>query len=534
MIVFKKVKLVNFVSHKETEFSITEGVHLVLGENRASPISNSNGAGKTAIFEAIAYAIYGKCERANCKRKGSKTSYVELEFDYKGDTYLIRRYYKDPIHKNTVEIYKNDTPLNFHTQSARDKFLEQIFKMKYQNFISAVIWKQGLDVRISALSPTQRKSYFSALIDENFDHALKEVKTAISIKESELLVKDEEYRELLKRKAYIEGQLKALQDQALDHAPEEIKQKLEALQAEYSLLLKQLEEEKNRYEEALKEFQTQKAKLQQKAKIYKTLLEKRICPVCRRPIEDPKDYKQKFLEAVNQLKTLTPPTKDRIEEIETRLSNIQNRINLLKVEASKLETAKHLQQKKQQLLTQLEEVSAQIKEKEKELTAIEAQLARLKEFQNLIQPSGELRTIVLRGYIDLYNQILQTIAQELFPETSKVELTPTKNFKGLEITGVNYKDLSGGEKRRLDFALQLAFTTLLTYIGGVDTNLVVIDEAFDNLDEASLEKVLTFLRDFYIDKAVYVVSHNPALKTHFESVIKVVKGEDGVSRLETA
>jgi DNA repair exonuclease SbcCD ATPase subunit len=53
----------------------------------------------------------------------------------------------------------------------------------------------------------------------------------------------------------------------------------------------------------------------------------------------------------------------------------------------------------------------------------------------------------------------------------------------------------------------------------------------DNLDEASALKVVSFLKDYYPDKAIYVISHDQSLKSLFDSVVKVVK-ENGISRIE--
>ena len=79
---------------KETEIILDE-----LGERGLYLITGDTGAGKTTIFDAIAFALYGEAsgnEREpgmlRSKYADSKTpTFVELDFLYQGQIYHIRR-----------------------------------------------------------------------------------------------------------------------------------------------------------------------------------------------------------------------------------------------------------------------------------------------------------------------------------------------------------------------------------------------------------------------------------------------------------
>lgn len=79
---------------KETEIILDE-----LGERGLYLITGDTGAGKTTIFDAIAFALYGEAsgnEREpgmlRSKYADPKTpTFVELEFFYQGQNYHIRR-----------------------------------------------------------------------------------------------------------------------------------------------------------------------------------------------------------------------------------------------------------------------------------------------------------------------------------------------------------------------------------------------------------------------------------------------------------
>lgn len=87
-IVVEKVKLRNFLSHKETELTFDRGVTVFVGPN---------GAGKTSILEAIYYALTGKGwrvkgnERKPLIRKGANSAVIEVWLNGPQGPIYVRR-----------------------------------------------------------------------------------------------------------------------------------------------------------------------------------------------------------------------------------------------------------------------------------------------------------------------------------------------------------------------------------------------------------------------------------------------------------
>jgi DNA repair exonuclease SbcCD ATPase subunit len=85
---FKRLLAENFLSYPKLDWDLTarSGLVIVHGEVIADAAYDSNGAGKTALYEALYYALYGVTLRYGNKRdltirEGEKRNSVSLEFD---------------------------------------------------------------------------------------------------------------------------------------------------------------------------------------------------------------------------------------------------------------------------------------------------------------------------------------------------------------------------------------------------------------------------------------------------------------------
>ena len=88
----KNLKLINFRKFKNTTIEFPDGVTGIIG---------LNGAGKSTIFEAIAWGLYGSVSARTpsnqIKRQNTSNSdpcRVELEFIFEGENYRIIRQMK--------------------------------------------------------------------------------------------------------------------------------------------------------------------------------------------------------------------------------------------------------------------------------------------------------------------------------------------------------------------------------------------------------------------------------------------------------
>ena len=118
------------------------------------------------------------------------------------------------------------------------------------------------------------------------------------------------------------------------------------------------------------------------------------------------------------------------------------------------------------------------------------------------------------------------------------ELSPSKNLKkkgevrdqlSYHITTptgeMEYQELSGGEKVRIDLASMLALNLIASRHFGIEDGLfgiLVLDEIFSSLDEAGVEVVYQIINGFTA-RSIYVISHDPSMKSLFDKVITVLR-----------
>ena len=90
--------------------------------------------------------------------------------------------------------------------------------------------------------------------------------------------------------------------------------------------------------------------------------------------------------------------------------------------------------------------------------------------------------------------------------------------------GDTYSSNSGGEKKRIDLAINLALQDLVASRSSKKINIAMFDEVFDSLDENGIDGVISLLQELSQSKStILVVSHNEYLKSYFTNILTVVK-----------
>ena len=223
-----------------------------LGEQGLYLITGETGAGKTTIFDAITYALYGKPSGANrdksmlrCKYADPDTeTFVELTFDYGGKSYTVtRRPAYDlpakpdgriPTKKADATLNTADGQLLCTGEKNVDAAIREIIGVDRDQFTQIAMIAQGDFLKLLLADTTERQKIFSKIFHTDRYAKLQElVKTDYLEKSRKYELTENEVRIQLHRIAADPGsifaqQVKDAQNGAL---PKE----------EYPLLLEQLQ-----------------------------------------------------------------------------------------------------------------------------------------------------------------------------------------------------------------------------------------------------------------------------------------------------
>lgn len=329
---FKTLHMVNFLSYIDSFIDLdSEGFILVNGiNNNAEDCSKSNGSGKSAIWDAISWALTGETIRGVKSIRNVSASdgtLVELSFDYDNNSYHIIRSKEHSEYKSDLKIFINDVDKSGKGLRESEKLLQSYLPELTSYLIgSVIILGQGLPQKLSSETPSGRKNILEKLSKSDF--MIEDLKERIQTRHSELsnsmrALQDESLKlDTLKESSTqilskLEADLESLMDSSsiddklnstqealercsinvskltkeisdLTSAKEELDKNLnlihDAFTEESTKLNSEYNESINRYNIKLAELSTQKRLLENEIKQIKAMTD--VCPTCGQKIPE--------------------------------------------------------------------------------------------------------------------------------------------------------------------------------------------------------------------------------------------------------
>lgn len=567
----------------------TDGLVLVEGYNYDD--DTANGAGKTAIFNALSFGLYGKFPRkvtvSGILRRGSKRGNVVVGGIQTNDgVWSVDRgrpskvaYYKDGIEQDITQ-----------------ESFEKKIGMSYSQFLIAMYTAQIQGEKLIDLNDSGKKDFFLRFMN------LEEFSDVKKAAENEIKAINDEINDLRVDVASMESRIEAhgellVDEDALNEKIETIVSNIEKVNAKIVELSKIKKPDLSKFAEVEKKLREQKQEVYaaeaEKSRLgyeYNSLVAKhreiedeempgieKICPECLKGvrvvdesifrIEDMtrlEEQKQKQLDDLSgQMKKIQKERKAKdatidkrrdLDKLERRLHEEKNK-KYEKYEAAQAkisECRQFIYRAKLESENAAEQLSSQ-QDRKKELERTKKSLKTAKSaIENHAKEIDLLRVVagiyspigapayIMDSVIDAFNDKVSRYIDMVWPNAS-YSLQSFKENKDGEIrakfseklvingSSVQIGSLSGGQHRCLSIATDFALQDVLNERFSIEINPVILDEPFTGLDLANRERVIDMLSQV-TDREIWVIDHASETRACFTNVI-FVELRNGISTI---
>jgi DNA repair protein SbcC/Rad50 len=251
--ILKSIRLKNFRKFKESYVEFPDGVTGVVG---------LNGVGKSSLFEAVAWTLYGpvaaRTSTDQIKREGAASSEpcrVELEFIFDDDAYhVVREMSGKNLSASGSATVNGKMAVN--GAEVLSRFIQKKLGMDWKSFYTSIFAKQKELNTLSSMSPSERRQLILRMLGINaVDEILSQIRSDIKEKKNLIdnlagdLVDEHGQNKILLFKQEIEHQQKKHQERFL--RLEEQKKHHQKIQENLLKIKKDCEAQKISYEKLL-------------------------------------------------------------------------------------------------------------------------------------------------------------------------------------------------------------------------------------------------------------------------------------------
>ena len=556
--------------------SICEPTHLQLNQGCTVLIKAPNGNGKSSIFGAIVWCIYGKSLKGisdvNTWKEVQPKEYsgtkVEVFFQRDKDIYKITRCqnYKKVLDdgakgNSRLIFYENGDTVNIKSKIKLQEHIILKLGLSYQLFMNSIMFGQGLQ-RLITESNADKKKLFEEIFDLNFLNIAKDIaqegfeevyseskeleyntknlqqeiesvkSTYKDLKEKEASWKttlDEECRELKEKRDTLSNKLKIEKKNINKALSLSLDTKVKKQTHLISSLKEKLNDARSLSKMSLEEFIDIILELMQKKeydKAYESLLRIKSAFIkitkYQKELEKANDKLYELKETRRELNEV----KETCEEYTEEIIQIDSKIRKLGNESLKILSPKY-KEKIVKLKSKLKTIDQEYQIK----------LNKLKDYEWLLKdPLGNngIKAYLFDSSLDLLNNTLDSYSEVLgFRISFEIDLSSTrKDFVTLIERGgviIDYDELSGGEKQVCNLAMAFAMFESMSAARGI--NIAFLDEVFESLSSDNIEIVISLIKHIFENKTLFLITHHDSLPLSHSKILQVEK-QNGLTSLK--
>ncbi|HRR49769.1 MAG TPA: hypothetical protein P5293_07455 [Bacteroidales bacterium] len=284
--------------------------------------------------------------------------------------------------------------------------------------------------------------------------------------------------------------------------------------------------------------------LQGKIASYKHLDEKR-----ENSLSLQKEKKEKIKEIECLKKEQTKLSKkmenleDEIKELNKELIELNERNDKIHALKSKIiileEKVKHERESKERFQVLIKEHEEKIEELQREKRSMSAQMTKLAgvsdylDFVKMICRDDHVKQYAISSIVPFLNKRVNHYLSEVGHSFYIIlDNWLDEEIKGPGIINCSYGNLSGGEAKSVDFALQMALLDIARIQAGIFPDILELDEILDSsLDSYSIEKVMQILKIKQQEDGskIFLVSHRKEVNDVDIDALYLVEKKNGFS-----
>lgn len=584
---FKSLDVEGFQSIGKVSLDFTNlGTCLITGKNNADNKTRSNGSGKSSLIVSLIWCLFGSTPNG-IKNEVVNTFYnkgcsVFVNFDVDNVNYKIRRSIKHKEYKTGLSILKNDEDISAKNKKDSNDIIKEILNIDQDLFLQLIFLSQGFSNRFALYTPKVRKELLESLY--NIDNDLNKFCENIKIKESE---NKNKYFEINNNKVKFEttknnatnnitqfnNNINSLQQQILElkntntnitqNELDEYITNIEELRKRYDDIMSKktsLQIKLSNVQNEINNLQSNKYALNNKINELRSNQKSNICPTCGQVIINAEEHNHNIDEQIKEIDIIISDANDKImsynskldlmkqklsklnnslndinKDISTINSTYQNKLSQFKVQVEKEANITSFENQIKQFVDLINSNNIEIQNCEESIKKIEKELVDVTEkldvISNIIRLSGnQFKAYLLEDIINQLNIELEQLSKSLFDD--RIIKITCDNKLDILLNDKYYEQLSGGEQRKCDIGLIIAQRKLAQKMQSVSSNILIMDEIFDGLDDVSFNIVLDLLSDEMQDvEDNIIISHRNIDEIPFDHKIEVIKNKNNISEV---
>ncbi len=262
----QKLSLTNFMCYREAALDFA-GIHVAC-------LAGENGAGKSALLDAITWALWGNSRLGargddDLIRLGEDEMAVEFAFQLGGEAYRVLRKRKAGKRSRSLLDFQvqDDEGKRWRSLTeggirATQEKIEKVLRLDYDTFVNSAFLRQGQADEFTVKTASQRKRVLSDILGLDrwsvYEERVKDCQRAIEAEAEAVRLRLEEIEAELARRSEYEAQLEEARAsvEALDAALQEAQeayQQIEAVRSELRHQESKIAEQERRIAQAQRE-----------------------------------------------------------------------------------------------------------------------------------------------------------------------------------------------------------------------------------------------------------------------------------------